>query len=97
LQPGGAQRGRSLPSRAGSSRRSCSPSRGLCYKNRPQSGSAKAMIVNLNKYRKKREHTEAERRAAENRVRFGRSKAARAKDLREHEQAEKSLEDKRLD
>jgi Domain of unknown function (DUF4169) len=97
LQPGGAQGGQSLPSRAGRSRRSCSPSRGLCYKNPPQSGSAKAMIVNLNKYRKKREHTEGERRAAENRIRFGRGKAARAKDLREHEQAEKSLEDKRLD
>ena len=74
-----------------------SPSRGLWCRNRAQSGSAKAMIVNLNKYKKQRERAEAERLAAENRLRFGRSKAARAKDLREHEQAEKSLEDKRLD
>jgi Domain of unknown function (DUF4169) len=55
------------------------------------------MIVNLNKYKKQSERTEAERRAGENRVRFGRSKATRAKDLHEHAQAEKSLEDKRLD
>ena len=81
LQPGGA----------------CSPSRGLCYEKGSQRGSAKAMIVNLNKYKKKRERAEGERRAAENRVRFGRGKAGRAKDLREHEQAEKSLEDKRLE
>ena len=37
------------------------------------------MIVNLNKYKKQRERAEDERRAAENRVRFGRSKAARTK------------------
>jgi Domain of unknown function (DUF4169) len=70
---------------------------GFDVENRSQSGSAKAMIVNLNKYKKKRARTEGERRAAENRVRFGRSKAARAKDRREHEQAEESLENKRLD
>jgi hypothetical protein len=64
---------------------------------RRQRGPAEAMIVNLNKRRKQREQAEGERRAAENRVRFGRTKGARAKDLREHEQAEKSLEDKRLD
>jgi hypothetical protein len=39
------------------------------------------MIVNLNKSKKQRERAEAERRAGENRVRFGRSKAARAKKL----------------
>ena len=55
------------------------------------------MIVNLNKFRKQRERAEDERRAAENLVRFGRNKADRAKDQREHEQAEKSLDDKRLD
>jgi hypothetical protein len=55
------------------------------------------MIVNLNKYKKQRERAEDERRAAENRIRFGRSKAARAKDLLGREQSEKSLEDKRLD
>jgi hypothetical protein len=55
------------------------------------------MIVNLNKFRKKRERAEDERRAAENRVRFGRSKQARAEDERERQRVEKSLEDKRLD
>jgi hypothetical protein len=70
---------------------------GFHVENRPQSGSASAMIVNLNKYKKQRERADGERRADENRVRFGRSKAVRAKDLREHEQAEKSLEDKRLE
>jgi len=55
------------------------------------------MIVNLNKYRKQRERAEGERRAAENRVRFGRSKAALAEDRREQEQAKRSIDDKRLD
>jgi Domain of unknown function (DUF4169) len=55
------------------------------------------MIVNLNKYRKQRERIEAARRAAENRVRFGRGKAARTADDRERERTEKSLDDKRLD
>jgi hypothetical protein len=40
------------------------------------------MIVNLNKYRKERARAEDARQAAENRVRFGRTKAARAKDDR---------------
>jgi len=53
--------------------------------------------VNLNKYRKQRERAEAERRAAENRIRFGRSKPDRNQVLRERERAAKSLEDKRLD
>jgi Domain of unknown function (DUF4169) len=55
------------------------------------------MIVNLNKYRKKRERAEDERRAAENRVRFGRSKKSREKDLYDREQAKKDIDDKRLD
>jgi hypothetical protein len=55
------------------------------------------MIVNLNRYRKKRGRAEAERRAAENRARFGRSKAARMQDLRENARARKEIEDKRLD
>lgn len=53
--------------------------------------------VNLNKYRKQRGRAEAERRAAENRIRFGRSKPARNQVLRERERAAKSLENKRLD
>jgi hypothetical protein len=57
----------------------------------------RAMIVNLNKYRKAKQRSEDERRAAENRVRFGRGKAARATDRRERERAEKSLDGKRID
>lgn len=55
------------------------------------------MIVNLNKYRKKHRRTENELRAAENRVRFGRTKQARAKDVRERERAAKRIDDKRFD
>jgi hypothetical protein len=55
------------------------------------------MIVNLNRFRKKREHAEAERRAAENRVRFGRGKAQRIKEAHEIERAKKAIDDKRLD
>lgn len=55
------------------------------------------MIVNLNQYRKKRARAEAKRRAAENWVRFGRSKGERNKDLRESERARKEIEDKRLE
>ena len=52
--------------------------------------------VNLNQYRKHRRHAEAERRAADNRVRFGRSKEERGRDLRENERAKKEIEGKRL-
>jgi uncharacterized protein DUF4169 len=55
------------------------------------------MIVNLNQYRKKRRRTEAEARASENRIRFGRTKDERTKELREHERAAKEIENKRLD
>ena len=54
-------------------------------------------IVNLNQYRKRRRRSEGERRAAENRVRFGRTKAERRKDLGDSERAVKDLEGKRLD
>ena len=54
------------------------------------------MIVNLNQYRKKRRRAEAEHRAAENRVRFGRSKEQRSKNLRENERAKDKLDGKRL-
>jgi Domain of unknown function (DUF4169) len=56
-----------------------------------------AMIVNLNKFKKTRERAAADRRAAENRVRFGRSKAVRAEDGREREQTDKNLDGKRLE
>jgi hypothetical protein len=54
-------------------------------------------IVNLNKYRKRRERAEDQRRAAENRVRFGRGKQARSNDLRERQRAKKDMEGKRLE
>jgi hypothetical protein len=54
-------------------------------------------IVNLNRFRKRRERAADERRAAENRVRFGRSKTARASDERERERAAAALDGKRLE
>jgi hypothetical protein len=54
-------------------------------------------IVNLNQYRKRRQRSETERRAAANRVSFGRTKAERSKDLSESKRATKELEGKRLD
>jgi hypothetical protein len=56
-----------------------------------------ATIVNLNKHRKKRGRVEQERRAAENRIRFGRSKQQRGKDALETARAQKEIEDKRLE
>ena len=63
----------------------------------PAMEEAVATIVNLNKYRKKRGRVEQERRAAENRIRFGRSKQERSKDALESARAEKEIEDKRLE
>jgi hypothetical protein len=54
-------------------------------------------IVNLNQYRKRRRRSAAERRAAENRVRFGRAKVERSKDLSDSERVTRELEGKRLD
>jgi hypothetical protein len=61
------------------------------------SEASEAMIINLNQYRKKRRRTEAETKAQENRVRFGRSKEERIAELRERERAKKEIENKRLD
>ena len=55
------------------------------------------MIINLNRYRKKRRRTDDETRAKENRVRFGRPKGERAAESRERERAKKEIENKRLD
>ena len=55
------------------------------------------MIVNLNQYRKKRRRAEADHRATNNRVRFGRSKEERSRDLREGERSQKEMDGKRLD
>jgi Domain of unknown function (DUF4169) len=54
-------------------------------------------VVNLNRFRKAKKRTEAERRGAENRVAFGRSKAERQKAQDESERASRNLENKRLD
>jgi hypothetical protein len=56
-----------------------------------------ADIVNLNQFRKKRDRHVAERRAAENRSRFGQTKDTRNKTAREAEKVKKELDDKRLD
>jgi hypothetical protein len=55
------------------------------------------VIVNLNQYRKKRRRAEAQQRAADNRVRFGRNKEERGKGLRESKRAKSELDGKRLD
>jgi hypothetical protein len=60
-------------------------------------GQRAVKIVNLNQYRKRRRRSDAERRAAENRVSFGRTKAEHSKDLSDSERAIKELEGKRLD
>ncbi|HKW52293.1 MAG TPA: DUF4169 family protein [Stellaceae bacterium] len=56
-----------------------------------------ADIVNLNQYRKRRDRHDAEKAAAENRVRHGRRKVDRQKERRENEKAVKDIDDKRLD
>ena len=52
-------------------------------------------VVNLNRFRKRRARDEDERRAGENRVRFGRTKAEREKEARTADKAAKDLEGKR--
>jgi hypothetical protein len=49
-------------------------------------------IVNLNKARKARDRAQAKASAAENRVRFGRSKAATAAEKLEAERARRELD-----
>jgi len=56
-----------------------------------------ADIVNLNQFRKKRDRRNAEKRAAENRSRFGLSKDERGKAQRESDKLKKELDDKRLE
>lgn len=52
-------------------------------------------LVNLNKYRKGRERLKEEKLAAENRVKFGRSKAELTRTRGEVERGSKELDDKR--
>jgi hypothetical protein len=54
-------------------------------------------VVNLNKFRKARDRRAAEDQAAENRVRFGQPKDAKAKLRAEADQTQKDLDGKRLD
>jgi hypothetical protein len=54
-------------------------------------------VVNLNRFRKAKKRAESDRRAAENRVAFGRTKAERRKEQDEAERADRDLENKRLD
>lgn len=56
-----------------------------------------ADVVNLNQYRKQRARRAHQKRAAENRNRFGRSKPEQEKARHEAEKAAKDLDNKRLD
>lgn len=51
-----------------------------------------AEIVNLNRYRKAREKERAKDRAAENRIRHGRTKEEKRRDADEHERDVRSLD-----
>jgi hypothetical protein len=56
-----------------------------------------AAVVNLNRFRKAKKAAEAERRAADNRALFGRSKAERRQAEGERERLERDLDGKRID
>lgn len=56
-----------------------------------------AELINLNKARKAKLRAEAERQAAENRVRFGRSKAQKQLDATEAEAMRRKLDALKLD
>lgn len=56
-----------------------------------------AEIVNLNQARKARQRAEAERQAAENRVRFGRTKAEKKTDTQEKQRGERELDGKKVE
>jgi hypothetical protein len=56
-----------------------------------------AEIINLNKARKAKARVTAEKQAAENRVRFGRSKAQKQQDAAESEAMRRKLDSLRLD
>lgn len=56
-----------------------------------------ASVVNLNRFRKAKQRAEAERRAAENRVAFGRSKEERRNAADDRERIARELEGKRID
>ncbi len=53
-------------------------------------------VINLNQYRKRRERSKSQRRAAENRARKGRTREETARRRHEAEQAGANLDSKRL-
>lgn len=56
-----------------------------------------AQIINLNKARKQKSRTDSQKRAAENRVRFGRSKAEKQRAKTEAADAKRKLDQHQLD
>jgi len=54
-------------------------------------------VVNLNRFRKQKARAEADKQAAENRVRFGRSKAEKAREAAVAEEARRRLDQLRRD
>ncbi len=53
-------------------------------------------VINLNRFRKARGKVEAEKKAEENRVSFGRSKAERRQETLERDRTDQDLDDKKL-
>ncbi|HVC54527.1 MAG TPA: DUF4169 family protein [Stellaceae bacterium] len=70
---------------------------GARHSDGPGRGLVMASVVNLNRFRKARQRTEDERRAAENRATFGRSKAERQKADSERERIARDLDGKQVD
>jgi ribosomal protein S2 len=56
-----------------------------------------ASVVNFNRFRKAKKAAEAERRAAENRAAFGRTKRERGNADEERERLERDLDGKRIE
>jgi hypothetical protein len=54
-------------------------------------------VVNLNQFRKKRRRADKEKKAAENRVHFGRTRAQRHLDQSETAASERDLDSKKLE
>tara|TARA_R110000787_G_scaffold31927_1_gene84505 strand:+ start:27 stop:206 length:180 start_codon:yes stop_codon:yes gene_type:complete len=54
-------------------------------------------VVNLNKFRKRRQREDAADAAAENRRKFGRTRAERSADRKETETRDKTLDGKKID
>lgn len=54
-------------------------------------------LVNLNKARKKRRSTEKEKSAAENRAKFGRTKAEKSSEKSDRDRRDQALDGKRID